>query len=192
MANNNANVALGKPLASGGVFKAPITTPLPTSETTAKNAAFKGLGYISDAGVVRTIGETSTNIKAWGGTVVRKVVSDHDVVYKMTFIESLNGEALDAYYGDGNVTVTAAGASAGTKTAIRIKANAVSKDAWILELFDSPKTGRVVIPNGEVTSRGDVSYLDTTTISYPVEITAYEDATGVKAYEYWDDGVFAP
>jgi hypothetical protein len=61
----------------------------------------------------------------------------------------------------------------------------------VFEILDGLRTGRVVLPDAQVTARGDVSYVDTDAVSYPVTLTAYPDANGVKAYIYWDDGVKA-
>lgn len=191
MANNdNRNINIGKPAGvTGAAFRSPLGTAVPTNETTAKNVLFKNVGYLSDAGVVRAIGETSTSIKAWGGSIVRKVSSDHDVTYQFTMLETLNPEAAKTFYGDSNVTTTAGTGSTSTKTAIVVKANVSQKNAWIFELADSPAIGRIVVPNGEVTARGDVSWVDTATVAYSVTVTAYEDSAGNKAYEYWDNGI---
>lgn len=191
MPNDSRNIAVGLPKAIGGVFRAPLGTVAPSARVTALATAFKSVGYISDAGVTRTIGETTTGIKAWGAGVVKKVKSEHEVVYKFTMIETLNEEALRTFHGTGNVAVVAATVSAGREITVQIKANSGSKGVFVLELADDPISGRTLIPNGEVTARGDVTFVDTATVSYPVEVTCYEDATGVKAYEWWTDGVFA-
>ena len=47
------NVSAGKPKIGGAVFVAPIGTELPKDVTTQLNAAFKGLGYCSDDGIVQ-------------------------------------------------------------------------------------------------------------------------------------------
>ncbi len=189
MANDSRNIIVGIPSVVGGFFRAVAGTAVPTARTPALAAAFKGAGYVSDAGVTRSIGETSTDIKAWGAGVVRKVRSEHSVVYKLTLIETANEEALKLQNGDANVTVVAATTLAGREITVRIRAAAGAKGAFVIEMADDAAGVRITIPNGEVTARGDITYSDTTAIAYSIEVTAYEDATGVKAYEYITDGV---
>jgi hypothetical protein len=43
---------------------------------------------------------------------------------------------------------------------------------------------RIVVPDGQVVERGDVVYKNDTPIGYQVTVTAYPDASGVKAYIY--------
>ena len=45
---NTQNVTYGKPKVGGAVHVAPLETTLPTDATTALDAAFKSLGYISE------------------------------------------------------------------------------------------------------------------------------------------------
>lgn len=191
MANDVTKVAVGKPKATGGAYTAPAGTALPTTEVAALNAAFKLTGYVSDAGVVQHMGNQTTEIIAWGGDTVRKIQTSQDVTYNLTMIET-NSTSQKVFYGTSNVTVTAATVSAGEKLAIKITADELVQGPWVFELKDGLRTGRIVLPLAQVTSRGDVSYVDNSTVSYPVTLTAYPDGTGGKAYIYWDDGVFAP
>jgi hypothetical protein len=46
---------------------------------------------------------------------------------------------------------------------------------------------RIVIPDGQVTERGDVTYANGEAIGYDVTVTAYPDDSGVKAYIYRDE-----
>lgn len=197
MANNNAaNVVVGMPVqGTGAAFRAPIGTPLPTNEATAKNAAFHNVGYIGSDGVTRTIGSDKSEILAAGGDVVRVIEGKHKVTYKFVMIET-NPESLAAYYGTANVTITPGGPAAGTKSAVQIKAGVIVRDAWIFEIVDGARVGREVVPNGEITGRGDTKIVTNGSgdgvFMYDIEITAYADTSGVKAYEYWDDHVFIP
>jgi hypothetical protein len=188
---NAKNVAIGKPLATGGALTAPLGTALPTSEAAAPNAAFTAVGYISDAGVTESTSTDSSSIVAWGGDVARKVQTSHDVTYAFEMIE-VNGVSTGVYYGDANVTITAGTPSAGTKLAIKITAAELLHKEWVLEISDGLRRGRIVLPDAQVTDRGDVTYLNDDAVKYPVTVTAYPDATGTKAYIYWNDGVFVP
>lgn len=58
--NNAQNVSVAKPKVGGAVFVAPVGTDLPTDATTALNAAYQNVGYISEDGVVNTNSPTPT------------------------------------------------------------------------------------------------------------------------------------
>ena len=181
MANTAGNVLVGKPLVTGGILRAVLGTAVPTDATTAPAGAFAGAGYVSDAGVVQTIGTDSTSIKAWGGDEVRKVQTSHTVTYQFTLIET-NDESLGIYYGDGSVT-SGAGARA-----VEITSAELEHAAYVIEMKDGDNKIRITIGDGQVTERGDVSYVDSNAIAYQVTVTCYPDADGVKATIYTDDG----
>ena len=50
-ANNAENVSVGKGVAGGYMFVAPLGTALPTDNTTDLNAAFLNMGYLGDDGI---------------------------------------------------------------------------------------------------------------------------------------------
>lgn len=50
-ANNAENVSVGKGVAGGYMFVAPLGTALPTDNTTELNAAFFNMGYLGDDGI---------------------------------------------------------------------------------------------------------------------------------------------
>lgn len=180
MANTSSYVSAGKPMVGGAVFVAPIGTALPADATTALDNAFSSLGYISEDGVTNNLERTSENIKAWGGDIVLSPQTEKTDTFAMTFIESLNETVLKAVYGEDNVT----GALA---TGLTIKSNAKELEPaiWVIDMV---MTGgykkRVVIPNGKITSVGEISYTDNAAIGYEVTITGFTDANGDTHTEY--------
>lgn len=177
-------------IAIGTIFFAPFGTPLPTTATAAKNVAFKPVGYISNTGITRNFNITTQEIVAHGGDVVREEETQHKPVFSFEMIET-NSVSLALYYGDGNVTTTAATVSAGTKRTTLVRAKAKARGSWIIESVDGSWIGREVIPDGQVTNRGQSQNVDGDALKYPVDVVAYPDATGVKVYRYEDDGIFA-
>lgn len=173
-ANTAANILVG---ATGFVYGAPSGTALPTDENAAPNASFVNLGYISDAGVVQAIENDSTDIKAWGGDIIRTIVTSHKLTYKFAMIET-NSTSLEAYYGDQTTPATE----------VQIKANNGVRQSWIIDVADGTVGHlRLVIPDGEITEHGEVTYATEDAITYEVTITCYADTAGVKAYKYVHD-----
>lgn len=183
-----SEVLSGKPLATGGILGAPLGTALPTDATTAPAAAFKAFGYIGEDGVTQTIDRSTDKIKAWGGKVVKIVQSEFSVTYSFTFLQAYNEEVLKAVHGEDNVVVTAADATTGKATAVKINSAQLAHSAYIFEIKDGADRVRVAVPDGQITEVGDVTFNDEGVISYEVTVEAFEDAAGNNAYIYHSDG----
>jgi hypothetical protein len=174
MANTAANVIVGKPAVTGGILTGDTASvTLPTDAVTGLDTDLLPTGYISSDGLTQAIGADTNEIKAWGGDIVRRVQTSHDVTYQFTMIET-NSVTLGTYYGDANVS----GAN------VQIKAGDSPIKVFVFEVADGNKKVRVVVPNGQVTDRGDVVFNNEDSVGYNVTVTAYPDANGVKAYLY--------
>lgn len=111
MANSVKNVVVGKPLVTGGVLVAPLKTTLPTDESSALDAAFAAVGYITDNGVVKSEKRNTGTIAAWGGDIVAATKKGMDVTIKLDMAEFLNATVQPLLYGAANVITTAATAA---------------------------------------------------------------------------------
>jgi hypothetical protein len=166
------NVRVG---VTGAVYYAPTTTTLPTSAATTLNAAFADVGYISEDGITQTMNVDVTDIQAWqNGDVVRKIQTSHDLTYSFTMME-MSAETVELFYGDYTAGVT------------EITGTQLGNNAFVLDVIDGDHDIRIVIPDGQVTERGDIVYSGTEPIGFEVTITCFPDADGVKAYHYADD-----
>lgn len=180
MANVVTNVSAGKPARTGAIYRAPLSTTLPTDASTQLNVAFKALGYVSEDGLTNENSPSSEDIRAWGGDVVLTVQTEKPDTFHFTMIEALNTDVLKAVYGDTNVT----GALA---TGLTVTANGADQaDAsWV---FDMVLRGgvlkRIVIPDGKITEIGEISYADADAIGYEVTLSCMPDASGNTHYEY--------
>lgn len=191
MVNDAKNVVSGKPLATGGVLIGPIGSTLPTTPSAAPDAAFLGAGYIGEDGVTEG-GERSTEkIKAWGGDVVKIVQTEHSTTYSFTFIETLNANVLKSIYGDANVTTTPATVSTGTIHKVLVTGATLPHKAFIFEIKDGDARIRIVVPDGQITEVGEITYSDAEVIGYEVTVECFADANGVKAIKYLDNGIFS-
>jgi hypothetical protein len=169
LATNADNVLVG---VTGGAFVAPEGTTLPTNTSTALNAAFEEVGYIHEDGVTQAIGSDITDIRAWqNADVVRKIQTSHDLTYQLTMIET-SDTTLAAYYGN-----YAAGA-------VEINGDQPPHKSWVIEVADGDDDVRIVIPDGQITERGDIVYQNGDAVGYPITITCFPDGSGNKAYMY--------
>lgn len=189
MTNTTSNVIAGAPLLTGAAFAAPKGTALPTDETTALNAAFNSLGYVSEDGLTEAMERSTENILDWGGRTVKVVQTEFASTITLTMIEGLNAEVLKAVYGDSQVTTTAATAVAGTKHAVAVTSDPLAHKSWVFEIKDGDARMRLVVPDGQITETGEITYTQSSVVGYEVTITAFPDSSGNFIYKYTDDGV---
>lgn len=192
MANLVKNVAVGRPLATGGVWSGLLGAVLPTDSSTALDPSFVGVGYISEDGLSKTVDRSTSKIKAWGGDVVRVTQEEFAVTYEYSMIEALSETANKEVYGEANVAVTAATVTSGTQLVVKINSSTLPHKGRVFEIKDGPARIRIVAPDSQIVEVGDISYADGDVIAYPATVEAFPDAAGNQAYEYIDDGVFAP
>lgn len=180
--NSASNVTAGKPKIGGSLFRAPAGTTLPTDATTALDKAFQCLGYVSDEGVTNSTSIESDDIKAWGGDTVLTPQTGKTDTFQLALLESLNVQALKAYFGDGNVTGT------DVKTDLSIKCNSkeLPSSVWVVEMIANGNIPhRVVIPNAKPTEMEDITYVDNDPVSLGMTLTALPDDSGNTHYEYF-------
>lgn len=178
---DTAQVTAGKPKVGGHVFRAPIGTTLPTDASTALNAAFIDMGYISEDGVTNSNSPESSVVNAWGGTPVLTIQESKEDTYQLTFISAENVEVQKMVYGDTNVTGTIA-------DGLTVKANATELEeaSYVIEMIAKGNVAhRVVIPAAKPSEIGDIVYNDTDPVGYEITLSCSADAQGNTHYEYW-------
>ena len=180
MANTAQYVSTGKPNISGGVWVAPLGTTLPTDATTALGASFTCLGYVSEDGLENENEMDVSDIKAWGGNIVYRSLTELTDNFSFALIESENVDVLKNVYGDNNVTVDGSG-----NIKVDIKAEDPQEKIWVFELaLRGGRAKRIVIPDGAVTSRETITYNDSDAIAYGITVSAYPDSSNVTHKEY--------
>lgn len=177
---NKAYVSTGAPRVAGAIYRAPVGTSLPTSASSALNAAFKTLGYISEDGYTNSNTRDSETIKDWSGADIMTVQTGKTDEFSWTMLESLNEEVLKEIYGDDNVTGSLV-------TGYEIKANAteLTSHAYVIDvLLNGGYIKRTVIPEGKITEISEITYKKDEAIAYEVTVTAMPDSSENTHYEY--------
>ena len=188
MGNNAMNVSTGKPNIAGAVFCAPMGTAVPEDATSELDSAFRCLGYVSDEGLESENEMDVSAIKAWGGAIVYRSLTELDDNFALALIESENVDVLKSVYGDKNVTeieVEDAPGETHTETKIEVIAEDPQERVWVFDLaLRGSKRKRIVIPDGAITSREAIIYNDEDPIAYGITVSAYPNAAGSTHKEY--------
>lgn len=189
MASNSSNVLAG--VAAGGTggttlaWFAPTGTALPTTTAVSLNVAFKDAGYVTDAGLVRKVAETTKDILAFGTQIpVRVLTTESKRTFDMAFLEGGNLTAQSIYYRYPLTGGTALTASSGAFT-VNEGPTRVQRWAAVFDVVDGTNAIRGVCPQVENTGIGDLNFVQGDAITYPVTLTAYPDSTGVAVYWYY-------
>ena len=177
MALDKSSVLVGTPdqLTTGAIAKAPIGTALPTDAVTALGSAFVAGGYVSEDGLKLTPSISTSDIRDWSGSLSWNMLQTDE-------------ESLKVAFGDANVTATAATSSHGNQLSVSLNATLPERSSWAFSMKDGDHRIRVVVPDGQVTTVGEVSFTAGGAIVWPVTLSCYPDSSGNCIYIYTDDG----
>ncbi|MBZ4319536.1 hypothetical protein JNW98_09175 [Streptomyces sp. SCA2-4] len=170
---------------TGAAYVAPKGTTAPTDATSTWPAAATDIGWISEDGITESNSTDTSEIKGWqGGQTVRKVISSSEMTFKFTAIETSRA-VLELYHKGAKMTTT------NGKSVLAIKAPTTDRRLFGFDVIDGSSHVRIVIPDGEVTETGDVTYKADEAVSYEITVTGYPGADGTVAYKYSDDPAWA-
>lgn len=173
MANDATKVAVA---VTGSIFRAPLATAAPTSQSSALNVAFLDLGYIGEDGVTQTLPASgdSTFIKAWqNGATVRTVRSAPDEFPTYQFVALETNKTVVESWAGATVTQTATEGSYTLNTQ-----STRTHYSWVIDVVDGAELERLYIPDGVVVEIGDRVYANAEPIGYEMTIEA-QYATGI-------------
>lgn len=178
--NDADNVSFGKPKATGAVYVAPAGTSVPVTAWEDLDAAFDGMGYVSEDGLVNSIETDTEDVNAWGGDLVLSGQTTFKETFMVNLLET-NANVLKQYYGEDNVTVEGDGSMTVAQTSEQLP--------HVVVVFEMVMTGgrirRIVIPDAQISDRsGEITYVDGEAITYPAMFVAYPDANGQTHTEY--------
>lgn len=180
MANTALNVSAGKPKVTGGIYRAPLGTSLPTDAYTDLSGSFTSLGYIAQGGVTHSINLDTGEYRAWGGDLVLSYLNSKTNKFQFGLIEVLNKVVSETIHGTSNVSGDLA-----TGITVNGTGDDMQEFVYVIELaLRGGAMRRIVIPDGKISEIGDIVYQDSDAINYPVTITAQVDSNGKSFYEH--------
>ena len=173
-----SNVSTAKGRVTGAAFVGGAKATLPTDASSALTG-FSDLGFISEDGLTNSFSPSSEDIKSWDGAIISTPMSERPDTMSFKLMECLNLEALKLVFGDDNV-------SGSISEGITVKASTAELDSHSF-VFDMAINGgikRIVVPNGKVSSVGDISYKGSEATAFELELKCMPDANGYTHYEY--------
>lgn len=164
--------------ATGAVYVAPAGTSGPSSYSSTLNAAFKDVGYLSEAGVTITPNESVTKLTAWqNGETVKTVRRGADITVSFEMIEAQSEDAQKVYWGSG-ATVT-------TGAVDVTSLSGVEAVAIVIDAVDGTQGVRYYFPKAVLSDRGAINLIGTNYVMYPVTFEAQND--GTRFAQVWLD-----
>lgn len=186
---NKGNVTVGKPLIAGAVYRAPVGTTLPTAADATLDEAFTPVGYISEEGLRWSYSGDGDVIRAWGRDVVACPAGVVDDVASFQMLETVDEEAVKAFWGDDARSVIAGG------YALQVGVPSPVQYSWVIDMllpqkndpaviWPNPRVRRIVIPMASVREREEIVYQDSELVAYGLSLKAGKDSAGKYHYEY--------
>jgi len=173
---------------TGAIHCAEIGTALPTS-VTATLTGFDSSGYVDTSGLQLTQTYSTADINEWSGGTVRTVLQSYKGELAWTEISILDYEAACHAFGEENVSKVEATTTHGEQITINIGPHLPEAKSWAFRMKDGDRRMLVVVPNGQVTSVGTITFVAGEAIRLPITLSCNVDSTGESIYIYTDDGV---
>ena len=188
------DVRIGAPdqKTTGAIKHAPLGTTLPslssiTPSGVTLDPAFIGNEYVSEDGLTLTPSMSTTDIKDWSGSTVRKVLESFDGTLSWTMI-STNKNAMGIAFGASHVTESAASDSHGNQLKVELGAHLPDAESWVFLMKDGDARIVILVPNGQVTEIGEVTFAANAAVGWNVTLSCYPDDAGQCIYILTDDG----
>lgn len=175
----------------GGLFRGPLDAPIP-DVTMAIDPSMKSQGFVAEDGIDEKEDRPTTKIFAWGGDVVAVPQDSFSLTQMFTLYEYLNPEVAKTAYGDDNVTVTAATATAGTKLSIAVTSDIFEMHTWLIDTYGvGGKRVQKFVPLGQVITKDTQKITHKQVLAHRLTVECFPDLTGKYCYIRTDDGIFS-
>jgi hypothetical protein len=180
MPNNTVDVTNVKGVQGGYGFTAPIGTTLPgdSDPFATLGTGFENMGFISNDGVEEEIDADTDTVTDMNGDVVYVIKSTETETLVLTLI-SVTEASLKEMHGHQNVT------SATNHWKVTHTAKDHDQRAYVFDLLlkDGRKL-RKVVPDGQVTEVGTITYVSSEVYAREITITCMPDADGNRVIDY--------
>lgn len=161
MANDATNVRVG--LGGSKVyFDAASAGILPTDASTALPAEFLDVGHIGEDGFTYNEDLTTTTIVDSAGDIVREFVTEHNVTFEFTMLES-KALVYQVYFGD----------TSATDSEVTLANYDGARGQWVIESIDGLVVSRFVLADAQISNKGSTPYTKDDAIGYQVTLTSY-------------------
>lgn len=177
MADSKNVWAAGRSSDDEAFFGGPIGTALPTDAVDVLDPALEPHGWMGDDGFVNNIQRDVTKHRDFAGTVIKVTQDTYEETVAVTCCES-NPVVLKTVFGEDNVSVSFSGGH--RKVSIRHDEAPLPRKSWVVRVVDGVKTRMLVIPEGQVTEIGEVTWLSSELVQYTLTIDCFKPAEGTQ------------
>lgn len=190
--NSSLYVASWGPKVGGGVWFMPDPVGvLPTDATTALASGFKCLGPVSKEGVKPSRDTNVEKIKEWDGSTLAALLNDESRSFEFLLYGTEDPDVLAFIYGAANVTTVAATTTTPVTITTTDKGGKPPRGALVFEMVYGSHKKRLVVPVADANITGEEPWAMGALTGYTVEVEALKDATGVRAYDYYEGDMLA-
>lgn len=166
----------------GHLFVAPVDSPAPVDATTALDAAWIDLGFVSPDGAEFRLGVDVVDIRVWQSFYIqRKIVTGRDAVLAFALSQWFP-ETVQLAFGGGTYEDVGGGTLYHPPTP-----ETLDERALVLETLDGDRAMRIYIPKGLVASGVTTSFSRADASLLPIEFTATPTGADDPWTAIWDD-----
>lgn len=170
---------------TGTVYVAPVGTALPTDVTTALNAAFQSVGFISEDALTEGLEVTTERLRAWQRPVgLRTLTTDVEWTFAFSMMET-SPLVLELYY-PGAESEVASGVATTTISATPTN----TQRAMVIELEDGDVITRYALPVVEIGDREEIEHTNTNGTMYGVTVNVMGSSLDDLGYRITNDPSF--
>lgn len=165
------------PTVVGYAKRWPTTATAPTNTTAPYPSEAEDIGYVSEDGLSIETDRSVEYINDWNLDRVRAMLTEHSAVVKFQLI-GWTVESLRAFFGTENVD------DSGAEIVVRVNSAQVEASGWGFNMLDNGVKRRVIIPNGVVTTQGELVFKKGEQTNLEIELECLSDNAGEKIYIY--------